>query len=155
MLTADRAKAANLILVADRGHRTAVGQVAPATRRRTFTIRQAARLATWVVGDSGVLAIARRKAKGEDPALEPDDLRAAVPALPAVPTARLEWLVGELDAARGLAPVNEADDLADWGIDDIGDPHVVGWHLHDEAVASGLAASAAIVAALREVLAMP
>lgn len=154
-LTAELANEAGLILVADRGHRTAVGQLAPATRGRTFTIRQAARLAAWVVGDAGVLGIAEVKAAGGTPDLDPDDLRLGVPALPTAPRDRLGWFVAELDAARGLAPLADAGDYPDCEPDDIGDPHVAGWYLHDVAVPCALAAAEVMVLALCDVLGMP
>jgi protein-tyrosine phosphatase len=154
-LTAELAKEADLILVADRGHRTAVAKLAPTTRNRTFTIRQAARLATWLIGDSGVVEVARLKASGTVPQLPPDDVRLPVPPLPDAPDARLLWLVAELDAARGLAPLPEERTDVRWDADDIGDPHVEGWELHDEAVACALAAVQEIVLALRVVLTMP
>lgn len=154
-LTADVARRADLILVADRGHRTGVVQLAPATRSRTFTIRQAAQLATWVVGPDGTLEVAALKAAGTVPDLPPEDLRLGVPPLPATPDTRLAWLVSELDAARGLPPIDDELTVAGWDVDDIGDPHVQGWDLHEPAVAVGLAASADLVLALRAALTMP
>lgn len=154
-LTPKLVTSADLILVADRGHRTAVTHLAPAARTRTFTIRQAARLATWVVGDTGVLDIAALKAEGGTPTIDPQDLRAAVPALPSSPAGRLGWLVAELDAARGLTPVADPGDCSEWDPDDIGDPHIAGWQTHELVASCTLTAAAATALAIGQVLAVP
>ncbi len=156
-LTKDIADSADLILTADRSHRSAVGRLAPRTRSRTFTLRQAARLATWVTTDSGLLTIAADRARGVEPTgLDEFDPRLGVPALPAKPADRVAWLFAELDAARGTAPVADDDpDKANWHPDDIPDPHVEGWELHELAVATSLASAADVIRALGIVVAMP
>lgn len=156
-LTKDIAESADLILTADRGHRSAVGRLAPRTRSRTFTLRQASRLATWVVSDSGALDIAADRARGIEPAgLEEHDPRLGVPALPKSAPDRLAWFLTELDAARGTSPVAvDAANTPTWHPDDIADPHVDGWHLHEQAVSSALASTRDIVQAFRTVAAIP
>lgn len=156
LVTADLVTECDLVLLADRSHRTEVGRLAPRARARFFTLRQAARLATWVMTDSGVLEVAIAKAAGETPDLAPDDMRWNVPALPASGPARLEWFVGELDAARGLGPRPAVDPQApQWDIDDIGDPHVEGWELHDATAKMIIAASQELVLRLRALATMP
>ena len=75
---------ADLLLTADRSQRAWLARMDPSTRSRSFTLRQGARLATWVV---------RKLASGELPT--------GAPAMPMDPQARLHWLVSEMDAARG------------------------------------------------------
>ena len=50
--------------------------------------------------------------------------------LPVDPLARLRWLVVQMDAARGLAPAPTATKLP-YGVEDIPDPHVLGFNLHE------------------------
>ncbi len=147
---------ADLILTADRGHRSAVLALSPRARTTTFTLRQTTYLGPWVTGTSDILRIAAARAAGTDVWLPPGDLRATVPALPVDPAGRLTWLVAEMDAARGLAPrpgTNEADG-ADEGpaADDIADPHAVGFAEHPRAVDQAVTAAAMIVSVMAEVL---
>ena len=90
----------DLLLTADRSQRAWIARRDPASRPRTFTIRQGARLAAWVA------------------AFVTDGSRpyGAAP-LPAGTLARLQWLAVEMDAARGM--------LAAWDPrhDDIEDLH--------------------------------
>ncbi len=60
-LTADLIRVADLILTADREHRSAVIGLLLDARDRTLTIRQAGRLADWLV-ESGAVEAARRAA---------------------------------------------------------------------------------------------
>jgi hypothetical protein len=122
-----------LILTADRGHRNRVAELAPAARNRTFTLLQAARTAAWICADGSVLAIADARAGGQQIDLEPGDHRAGVPALPPEPLDRLAWLVAEMDAARGIAPIPEGI-AGVWDADDVPDPHVVGFGIHGDAI---------------------
>lgn len=145
---------ADLILTADRDHRRAVLEVDPTARQRVFTLRQAARLAQWIV-ESGTADIAERRAGGRPVDLDPLDPRAAVPALPDDPGDRLRWFVGELDAARGLAPRPALLQPVDWDADDVGDPHRQGTHRHPEAVTAVLSATAALIQALGYLIGMP
>lgn len=155
-VTAEIAESADLILAADRGHRTAVGRLAPSTRARVFTLRQAARLAEWVTTDSGVLEFAAGRAAGAEPDLPEDDPRAQVPPLPEDREQRLVWLISEMDAARGMAPLDvDTGEPSDWHPEDIVDPHATDWQLHEAAVESCLNSTAAIVQAFRRVNSMP
>lgn len=86
-------RASTIILTATRRHRRSVVELRPSMQVRTFTLTQAARVATWLVD------------RGERP--ESDD-----------PSERLLWLTRELDAARGIAPIPE-----DETVDDLPDPH--------------------------------
>lgn len=147
-LTADVAAQADLILTADRSHRRDLLAMLPAVRARTFTVRQAARLASWVAAPTGTLPVARAAAAGEALTLDPLDPRIGAPPLPQTPLARLHWFAGELDAARGLAPTPIALTGTDWDVDDIGDPHVEGPQIHALAAQFEMAAAAAISAAL-------
>ena len=107
-LTADLVAWADLILPAARDHRPSILELAPASRTRTFTIRQAGRIADWIV-DSGIVAAGReRSGSGEGPeawaeAFPLGDPRRDVPPLPDDPAARRLWVVAEMDAGRGLA----------------------------------------------------
>ena len=134
-LTAGLIESADLVLTAAREHRTAVVEMYPAARTRTFTIRQAGRLAQWLL-DAGMVDAARHGGDFED-----GDPRRLVAALPATAQARSRWVVEELDAARGMAPapVAPAPNGRRWSRrvvepqghpDDVPDPHVLGtsWH---------------------------
>ncbi len=119
-VTAELIEWADLILPAARDHRGAIAELAPAARSRMFTLRQAGRIADWLV-EAGMVTAARERA-GVSGAGAPErrgaavpgapawadgfpegDLRADVQALPVEPSARLEWLLSEMDAARGMA----------------------------------------------------
>lgn len=117
----------DLIVTADRDHASAILQLVPAARDKTFPVRQAARLAAWVVA-AGPLAAAVDKAEHKGVAEEFQ----LVPALPAGSTQRARWLVSEMSASRGLAPTHAAD--GDDGGLDIPDPHVLGDALHEQSV---------------------
>ena len=113
-LTADLVEWADLILPAARDHRSSILELVPTSRTRTFTIRQAGRIADWIV-DSGIVAAGRERsaAGGTTGAAEgpgawaerfpAGDPRRDVPALPDDAAARWLWVVAEMDAARGLA----------------------------------------------------
>lgn len=147
---------ADLIFTADSGHRGAVLRQLPQARSRTFTLLEAARLATWVVGPEGTLSFALAKASGEPVAAEPEDLRALTDALPADAAGRGRWLVAEMEAARGMAPrtANRFGylRLAAVGSDDLPDPHVLGYGLHQEVVEAITLTSTAWVEAFERVL---
>lgn len=87
-LTSADLAAADLVLAADRVSRSACASLGPGCRPRLFTLRQAAHLAEAV--------------EAERP-------------LNIEPEARLRWLVGEWDAARGLLAGREEaqDDIVD------------------------------------------
>ncbi len=126
---------ADLVLTAAREHRTAVIDMHPAARSRTFTIRQAGRLAQWLL-DAGMVDAALHGGDFAD-----GDPRRLAAALPTAAQARARWVVEELDAARGMAPAPVASEPHGrrWGRravepqvhpDDVPDPHVLGadWH---------------------------
>ena len=92
-LEAGQVREASLVLGAAREHRSAAVALVPNAQRRSFTLLQAARVASWV-SSRGVTAPA---------GLGPQE--------------RLAWWVDELDAARGDAPRGEPVD------DDLPDPH--------------------------------
>lgn len=121
-VTRELARASDLILTMDREHRAVLAQIAPQTRQRTFTIRQAAPLAE---------GIAQGVAQGRLP-------EGAAP-LPGPPFARLKWLVAEMDAMRGITHLPDtierepAGDLS-WHALDIPDPHVMGYQIHPMAI---------------------
>lgn len=134
LVTAQFLLDADLVLALDRTHRAALAQLAPATRGRTFTLRQAARLAAQV----------RQQ-------LESGQLPSGAPPLPLDPQSQLVWLMAELDAARTSSP--GASTAAEWHPDDVPDPHVVGFSVHQQAL--GLIAQSVqeVAAAMRAVLA--
>ena len=59
-LTAELVGWADLILPAARDHRPAIMELAPTSRSRTFTMRQAGRIAAWMV-DAGMVSAARER----------------------------------------------------------------------------------------------
>lgn len=147
-LAVDIAAQSDVILTADRTHRREVLAMLPTARSRTFTVRQAARLAAWVTGPTGTLEVANLRAAGVEVPLEPLDPRVGVPALPPSPSGRLQWFVAELDAARGLAPTPAEATASGWDIDDIGDPHVEGSQIHPLAAQSEADAAEAVASAI-------
>lgn len=152
-LTPELVLDADLVLTADRSHRGAVVQLAPSARSRVFTLRQAAQLAIWIVGDSEILPVAGELAAGRANPFPADDPRALTAPLPTGARARLTWLVEEMDANRGMAPRNVAAletqlDSAAWHEDDVEDPHVAGWALHESSVATIMTAVADIGSAM-------
>jgi protein-tyrosine phosphatase len=159
---------ADLILAAAREHRSAIAGIDPKARPRTHTVRQAGRAASWLVQDEpdggGVLRAARNRAAGEAAPYETWDFRASVSPLPDGGHARFEWMIGELDAARGLVPVPNAADPVGRGRaqreyeallghpDDVADPHVVGYNRHEQSISELRKAVAAFTAGLMAVL---
>lgn len=124
---------AALILALDRSHRSAVAQLVPSSRSRTFTLRQAAAAAAEVTK-----------------ALRTGRLPEGAPPLPDGPAGRFEWFVQELDAHRAFLhpqPIKSRGSLA---IDplDVPDPHVLGFALHPLAVELIEQASSALVEGL-------
>lgn len=146
-LTSQLVEGADLILTADRTHRRSVLSLSPKARSRAFTLRQAGRLANWVTAPGGPLDVAVARAGGAVLELEPLDPLAGVPPLPIEPGPRLQWLLGEIDAARGMAPLAQADPSS-WDPDDIGDPHVEGDEAHPAAVAAAVTAASEVAAAI-------
>ena len=87
-LEASHVRGASLVLGAAREHRSAAVALVPSAQAKSFTLLQAARIATWLA-QQGV---------------------SAPPALSA--SEHVGWWVEELDAARGDAPRGD-DDLLD------------------------------------------
>ncbi len=154
LVTADMLGEADLILTADRGHRAELAKLAPASRNTTFTLRQAARLATWITGPGGVLRVACAKAAGAAAPLPAGDPLESVPALPTQPLPRLQWFVAELDAARGMAPAG-IESPPGWDPDDVADPHSVGYQLHPLAIGEVVTAANAFADAVALVIRAP
>ena len=154
LLTAQLVASSDLILTADRRHRNRVAELAPAARKRTFTLLQAARTAEWICADGSVLAVADTRAGGGQVELDPGDHRHGVPALPPDPLNRLAWLVEEMDAARGVAPNPEGIEGV-WDADDVPDPHVVGFSIHADAIERMSGAAQTLADALWAVVTTP
>ncbi len=154
LVTADMLGEADLILTADRGHRAELAKLAPNSRSKTFTMRQAARLATWITGPGGVLKVAVDKAAGAAAPLPAGDPLESVPALPTQPVPRLQWFVAELDAARGMAPAG-IESPPGWDPDDVADPHAVGYQLHPLAIGEVATAANAFADAVALVIRAP
>lgn len=107
---------ADLVLAAARENQATLVDLDPQVRQRLFTIRQAGRLSKWLL-DSGMVTAAKRRAaepEGWVKRFPEGDPRAAVAPLTGD---RDKWLVEELDAARGNAPMSAGagspDDLID------------------------------------------
>lgn len=126
---------ADLILALDRSHRSAVAQLSPASRTRTFTLRQAAAAAAEVAQT-----------------LRSGRLPDGAPPLPQDAAERFRWWVGELDAARSAPPQDAAHSLAFDALD-VPDPHVVGYQFHPMAVELITAAVVEVVESFTAVLA--
>ncbi len=121
-LTRELTAWADLILPMAREHRTAISELDPSTRSRTFTLRQAGRTADWVRQSGATLSApdgAPLTARGL--VAELDALRGHLPTLdPAQqPSPPPRWRLGGREAKP--APVHP---------DDVPDPHVLGsqWH---------------------------
>ncbi len=150
-LTAELLAGIDIVLTADWTHAGKVVALQPSVRSRCFPVKLAARLAAYVVG-SEALVIARAKAVGEAIDSEALGTLAMVPALPADSVGRLRWLVSEMNEARGIAPRPEEDGLP-YGIDDIPDPHVLGYNLHEMSAGMIVDAIDALATSVNSVLA--
>lgn len=122
-LTAELVVGADLILTAERAHRAAVISLETGARSRTFTLRQAGRVADWL-GESGMVDAALERAVVDagtargpaDVGVPPSaghewadrfvegDPRAHVSPMAGACAQRWRWVVAELDAGRGMAP---------------------------------------------------
>ncbi len=105
-LTRAMVESADLILTATRELSSGVAGLSLASRPRTFTLMRAAASAAWVAW----FVTSETLPPGAAP-LPPAGDREA----------RWAWLVGELDAARGQAPVLSSGPGAE--VDDVPDPH--------------------------------
>ncbi len=120
----------DLVITAARSHLSVVVALRPGLRPVCFTARQAGRLATWVV-QSGALDVGQQKAAGAEVVINREVPATLAEPLPLGTLARLRWLVTEMDAARGLAPIGHDEvGLSADDVDDIPDPHVVGFEEH-------------------------
>lgn len=124
-LSEDTLRGVSLVLTADREHRARVVALAPALLRRTFTVREFARIADHF--DDAALA-------------------AAVdgPFVGADAESRLAAILGHLADARGMAP--QPDDLSG---DDVIDPYLRSertYALAAEQMAPGIDAAARVIA---------
>ena len=111
---------ADLVLALDREHRSSLARILPGSRPKTFTLRQAAVLATHVRDSISV-----------------GELPLGAPPMPAADeiNARLRWLVAEMDAARGMgSQPTENDSPEAWHPLDVPDPHVIGYQIHTPVV---------------------
>lgn len=154
---------ADLVLTAAREHQAVVRRLDPKARTRTFTIRQAGRLAGWLL-DAGMVSAGRMWQADPDQCREQfaeGDPRLHVVPLPERGDQRAAWLVAELDAARGMAPAAQPppDRSGGWRRrapdelphpDDVPDPHVLGAGWHVPAAEQIAEATAALAAVLRE-----
>ena len=140
----------DLVLTAERKHANAVASVDPHYGSLAFPVRSIARLATWVV-TQGSLDVGVRKAAGEQIERDFEKPASLASALPNGDTARLRWLVEQCDGARGLVPSPPATKLP-YGVDNIPDPHVLGFNLHEMSAEMITAAIAELTAAATAVL---
>lgn len=152
-LSVDLIADADLILTADSGHLRQVVALNPATRARTFTLAEAARLATWVVDPDGPLGPAPTSAQSATLTTAPNRTQALTERQRSDAAAKARRLIVEMDAARGVAPIGHnrfgylrVDVI---GPDDIPDPHVLGYGLHQEAVAAIVATAESWTNALK------
>lgn len=95
-----------LVLAMTREHRRAVVELAPAATRRTFTVRELARLSAQV---------------------SDEDARAVADAAGTDPRARLDALLARLVSVRG-----EAEAPADASLDDVIDPYRREWEIYEQ-----------------------
>jgi protein-tyrosine-phosphatase len=156
-LAAEFVGTADLVLTAAREHQAVVLTLDPDARVKTFTIRQAGRLAKWLL-DQGIVEAAGQRAitpEGWAGRFEEGDPRQYVMPLPPEPE-RGAWLVAELDAARGFAPAppvperRRRRDPEPPHPDDVPDPHVLGAGWHGPAAEQIVAATEPLVAVLRQ-----
>lgn len=143
----------DLVLTAERKHANAVASIAPQYGSIAFPVRMAARLAGWIVA-GGSLDVAIRKADGEHFERDFSEPQTLVNPLPNGDVARLRWLVEQCDGARGLVPA-PAPTKMPYGVDDIPDPHVLGFNLHELSAEMITAAISDLTAAVMVVLSAP
>jgi protein-tyrosine-phosphatase len=150
-ISGEAIEGADLIVTAERRHLEAVLTLNHRLRDRSFTVRQAGRLSGWVIS-SGALATGVAKARGVGIEANREQPATFAPALPMEPGARLRWLVSEMNAARGMAPVPASYSGLPHEPDDIPDPHVVGFNVHRMSADFILEATASLAAAATTVL---
>lgn len=132
---------ADLVLCLHREHLTHVVSMSPGSRRKCFSLSQAAMGVQVMVQPREALDVAAGRSQGLALEFEPGDPLQFVPPLPQGAGARLHWMVHELDAGRGSVQLTDIDD-----------PHASPREIHD-AVAQQIASSAlSFVMGMREVL---
>lgn len=113
-VTVDDIAEADLVLTASSDHAGDLVRMLPKSQTYVHPLRRAAPLATFAATEEA----------------PPEDL--------GVPE-RLRWLVAEMDASRGLAPrPAQHQGFSGWtdmNIDDIPDPHVLGYQIHPASAA--------------------
>lgn len=105
-LDESRLRTPALVLAMTREHRRAVVELAPAATRRTFTVRELARLAAHV---------------------SDDDARSVADAAGSDPRARLDALLAHLVSVRG-----EIEAPVDPSLDDVVDPYRREWDVYEQ-----------------------
>lgn len=119
---------ADLVVCAARTHVAAVVSAHPSAQSATFTAREAARAAQWVIANRGL------------------DVAGLTP------VERLRWLVRQLASARSAMPVLPQSEHLAHEPDDIPDPHVVGYNVHRMSADLTVAAVAELTAVAATVL---
>jgi len=121
-----------LVLGLASNHTSALASLAPGARTRTFTLEDAAALASAVAGPRHALYWAQAD-QSEIATLDPLDPLTRVPNLPAGADERFDWLIAEMDAWRGTVPR-----ISTGSVDD---PHESEVEIHSEVSSeiSGLA----------------
>ena len=101
-VTPDDLAAADFVLAFERDHRSALIKMQPSARARIFTFVEAASLAEAVVADGKALDIAL----GRVSATDGNSLLGDVPELPSSVEGRAHWFATEMNANRGLVPID-------------------------------------------------
>ena len=128
-LTTDLIRDSNLILATGKTQRGLIVKAAPRDRNRIYTLRECASLAEYITSAGLALDAASGLVNLEESVIDLEQ----VPALPALPSERVRWFLGELDAWRGQTPVT-VDDVNGDALD-IPDPHDARNDIHPEAFA--------------------
>lgn len=131
-LTSEMVQRADLVVTADSGHISKVIALNPSSRGKIFTLRQVAAYAEWITRE-GALDVASAKASGLDVPPDMSDTKSLVEPLPVELEARLDWLVVELDAARGAVSPEGRSEEGTYEVADIPDPHELGQRFHSDA----------------------
>ncbi len=128
LLSDSLVRQAGLILTAHTDHARVVAQRFPYSYNRILPVTTAATAAMWL-DESRAWEIARAKAAGEAVEVDRQQPGTLVAPLPATRVERLDWLVSELNEARGMLPTAERS-WSQWDSTGLPDPHVEGWQLH-------------------------
>jgi protein-tyrosine phosphatase len=120
-VTPEMVSEADLVIALATDHRSHLASLAPAGRKKVFTLAEAAGLAAVITQPGHALA----SASGSLTGLDDLDPLTRVPELPQGAADRFAWLVGEMDAWRGS--LNPEAELS------VDDPHQVRSALHSDA----------------------